>query len=399
MRIKVLHIITSLDADGAQHMLLKLCQNIPSDNFEFKVVNLRGKTAFAEKFVEAGIAVEHIGMRRMLPTLSALRKIAAIVGEFDPHLIQGWMYHGNLAATAGRSLAGHRAPLLWNIRKATDVSEFRLMTRLTIKVGAWISKSVSRVIYCGRFVEQCHTKLGYSSSNAVIIPNGFDTDRFAPSAESRKLVREKLRLPEDALIVGMTARYHPHKDHPNFIRAAAIVRKTKPDVYFVLAGRGLDKSNAFIRGLAEDLDLRDRLIMLGEHCSVETLLPAFDVYCLSSSAEGFPNSLGEAMSCGVPCVSTDAGASSEVIGEDGWIVPTRNSEMLATAVTDALQKSSTEREVIGQRARARVVQQFSLSAVAERYAEVYRSALAPIEKTGKISESGSVVLSRRVNQG
>jgi glycosyltransferase involved in cell wall biosynthesis len=396
MKIKVLHIITSLDADGAQHMLLKLCQNISAEKFDFKVINLRQATTFGAKFEELGVRVENIGMRRMFPSFSALRRIAAIIREYNPDLIQGWMYHGNLAATAGRCLAGYHGPLLWNIRKATEVGEFRPMTRLTIKLGAWMSSSIAKIIYCGRFIAESHYQLGYSTKNAVIIPNGFDTDRFAPSDDSRKLVREKLRMPQNAIIVGMTARYHPHKDHPNFIRAAALVRKEFPDTYFILAGRGLDKSNAVVRGLVEELGLNDQLFLLGEHCSVETLIPAFDVYCLSSSAEGFPNSLGEAMSCAVPCVSTDAGASAEVLGSSGVVVPVRDSEKLASAVTRLLRQSPEDRSAIGKGARTRVIEQFSLSSVAERYAEVYRTALV---NTGSAAEPGAVVLSQRVSQG
>ena len=384
MRIKVLHIITSLDADGAQNMLLKLCQHVSSDQFEFKILNMRGPTDFCEKFDGLGIEIEHLGMRRMIPSLSAVRKIAACIDSFQPDLIQGWMYHGNLAAIAGRLLAARKPPVLWNIRKATNLEDYKLMTRLTIRLGALCSASAAKVIYCGESIAEQHRKLGFSSGNMTIIPNGFDADRFVPSDESKRVLRKARGMAADAPVVGMTARYHPHKDHPNFLRMAAIVKASVPGVQFVLAGRGLDDNNSEIRSLAAELGVLGRLHLMGECCKVEALVPGFDVYCLSSVAEGFPNSLGEAMSCGVPCVTTSAGAAVEVVGNVGAVVPTRNPIKLATEVIRLLRLKPEARLQIGEQSRQRVIDRFSLTAVADRYAEVYRQALVvPSTVSGK----------------
>ncbi len=370
--LKVLHCITSLDPDGAQHMLLKLCRNLSPNQLEFSILNLRGPTPFSKRFDELGVPVFHLGMRRALPTPSALFQIAKHIDRVKPDIVQGWMYHGNLAASSGYKLAKHKPALLWNIRKAvSDPSEYRPLTRLTLKIGARLSRYTEGVIYCGDYVAEQHLKLGYSAEKQITIPNGFDTEVFRPCSEAYSGLRTTLGLPPDACLVGMTARYHPHKDHPNFLRMAAIVRERFPQVKFALAGRGLDEDNGEIVSLAKSLGIKDSLFLLGERKDVQRLIPAFDIYCLSSSAEGFPNSLGEAMSCGVPCVTTDAGASAEAVGPSGKVVPKGNSEALANAVCEVLELAPEKRRELGDAARKRVLARFSLPVISQQYSDFY----------------------------
>lgn len=375
--LRVLHCITSLLADGAQQMLLKLAEQIPPSRFEFRILNLREETPFAERFRSLDIPVENIGMRPALPSWRALRRIGHSIDSFSPDIIQGWMYHGNIAALAGRAMAHQKPPVLWNIRKAVEnIAEYRPLTQLTLKVGAALSSRPEAVIYCGSYIASQHTKLGYSTANQRVIPNGFDTERFTVDRENRAQTRAAFGLPAEATLVGMMARYHPHKDHANFLRAAAAVATSNPNVRFVLAGRGLDSSNSELVGLATELGISSRLHLLGEQQQIEQLLQALDIYCLSSSAEGFPNSLGEAMACGLPCVSTDAGASAEVLGDCGVVVPTRDSSRLATGLLKLLSSSSAERTALGDAARNRILTSFSLPSVAREYENLYRETVS-----------------------
>jgi glycosyltransferase involved in cell wall biosynthesis len=356
-------------------MLLKLCENISKSRFEFRVLNLRGATPFAKRFAELGIPVQHLSMRPALPSLRALWRIRRAINDFQPDILQGWMYHGNFAALTGKAIASHKPVLAWNIRKAVaNIQEYRPLTRITLRIGAALSHRAKGVIYCGRYIASQHSALGYCTTNQFVIANGFDTTFFRPSPEAYRALRSALGLAERTPIVGMTARYHPHKDHPTFLRMAALVAAAIPDVHFVLAGRGLDPSNTKLTALASELGISERLHLLGECSNIERLLPAFDVYCLSSIAEGFPNSLGEAMACEVPCVTTDAGASREVVDDTGTIVPVRDATRLADAVTELLSLTAAERKNRGARARERVVRCFSLSAITRAYEEFYADA-------------------------
>ncbi len=375
-RIRLLHCITSLDADGAQHMLLKLCQHMKQDEFEHIVLNLRSSSEFAKRFAAIGVPVINIGMRSSLPTVAASRAIREAIKTFSPDIIQGWMYHGNIAATLGHLFAKSSTPLLWNIRKAVEnPKEYRPLTRMTLKLGAFLSSRPKKVIYCGNYVAEQHIKLGYSPNNTAVIYNGFDTDLFAPAPTHYQALRSRLGLPSDIKLVGMTARFHPHKDHLNFLKCAEIVAKAHPKTHFLLAGRGLSSDNQALQKMLSQVDLKNNLHLLGERSDVPQILPALDVYCQSSSAEGFPNALGEAMACGVPCVSTNAGASAEAIGDCGKIVEINDHEALAQAVIEMLSLPNEQRTLLSNRMHQRVLKNFSLAVIATQYEDCYLDVL------------------------
>jgi glycosyltransferase involved in cell wall biosynthesis len=176
-------------------------------------------------------------------------------------------------------------------------------------------------------------------------------------------------------LIGLVARYHPMKDHENFLLAASCLAAVRPDVCFVLAGYGVDAGNVDLLALIDALGLRHRVFLLGEVAEVATLTSGFDVACSSSWSEAFPNAVGEAMSCGVPCVVTDVGDSAEIVGDTGWIVPPRDPEALAVAWNKALSIGSETRRALGARARARVLERYGMTAVVGHYEALYLSAM------------------------
>jgi glycosyltransferase involved in cell wall biosynthesis len=169
----------------------------------------------------------------------------------------------------------------------------------------------------------------------------------------------------------MVARMHPMKDHDTFLRAAAIIHTRQPDVHFVIAGRGVCESEVLRQRITE-LGFSGCIHLLGEQRNVARLLAALDIMVSSSdSGEGFPNVVLEAMSCGTPCVVTDTGDSALVVADTGRIVPTKNPTALAEATLEVLELDSEERERLGRSARARVVNEFSLSAISKQYQDLY----------------------------
>jgi len=102
------------------------------------------------------------------------------------------------------------------------------------------------------------------------------------------------------------------------------------------------------------------------------LTAALDIASSSSAYdEGFPNVVGEAMSCGVPCVVTDVGDSAWVVGEAGRVVPPRNSEALYAAWRELVDMETAVRRELGMRARQRVKEQFSIERIVQQYESVY----------------------------
>jgi len=227
-----------------------------------------------------------------------------------------------------------------------------------------------------------HTdQLGFRKARWEIIPNGFDTNRFRPHLADRDRIRKELDIPSLAPVVGLIGRYSPLKDHRNFLAAVSLLQQNASPAHYVLAGRDVHSRNRELMELCRSFGLDDRVHLLGERQDVPQLLSAIDVLTLSSFSECFPMVIGEAMACGVPCVSTSVGDVAAMIGDTGRIVPPRDPGALSAALYEMLRMPASERTQLGERARARIVQRYSMESVTRRFEELYSRCARRAPKT------------------
>jgi glycosyltransferase involved in cell wall biosynthesis len=254
-------------------------------------------------------------------------------------------------------------------------------TRLVIRLGGLLAGTVPAVVAPTRAAAAVHAEaLGYRRARWEWIPNGFDPAVFAPNAQARRRVREELGVAPETVLVGMIGRYHPVKDHRNFLEAAARIADDR--VRFVLAGRGVDAANPELSALIGRLGLRGRVYLLGERQDLPALLPALDLAVSSSVSECFPLSIGEAMACGVPCVVTQAGDAPFLVGRAGLAAPPGDARALAAACRQLIEAGPERRRALGLLARDRILTHFSLPAVAQQYERLYRR----LAQGGEVSE-------------
>ena len=376
--MKILHIISSLHRDGAQAMLYKLLSTTDRSPLDLAVVSLTSSGALGASIEKLGISVHALGMGAPLSTAQGLARLVSIARRLRPGVIQGWMYHANLAALLAQMSLSRHVPVVWNIRHTPHRLAYeKRMTAAMIRLGARLSARAARIVYVAEESAVQHEALGYRSGTGLVIPNGFDTRRFAPSEVTRRQIRAELGLAPSTLVVGLVARYHPFKDHATFLEAAAVLQQAHPDVHFLLAGRGLDHTNTRVLALSEALRLGDRLHLCGERSDAAELLPALDIATLTSySGEGFPNVIGEAMACGVPCVVTDVGASARLVDRTGLVVPPRAPRALAEALRQLVVMAAEDRVALGRDARRRIQEHFNLADIVTRYDALYDDVLA-----------------------
>jgi len=309
-----------------------------------------------------------------LPGPASAWRLIRLVRNLRPDVIQGWMYHANLAAQLAGALNTGPVPVVWNIRGSSYVlRNEKPLTAATIWLGAKLSKLPVKIINNSKVSAVEHEqRLAYCAEKRHIIPNGFDTDLFTPSAEARISVRSELGLAEDALLIGLVARYHTMKDHANFLEAAAVLLKTHPRVHFVLAGEGIDIHNKNLLELINRFGVSSQVHLLGERSDTARITAALDIASSSSAfGEGFPNVVGEAMACGIPCVVTDVGDSGWIVGETGRVVPPRDALALAGAWQELIEIGDEQRQALGKEARRRVLKNFSLDAIVRQYEALY----------------------------
>lgn len=366
--IHIVHVISGLEAGGAEMMLAKLVRSMDRDRFSNVVISLTGRGVLGQELELSGIPVYSLGMTRGWVSLLALPRLIALLRRLRPTIVQSWLYHADLLSTVAiQSLRG--SALVWNVRCSDmDLTRYRRLTRWVQWALARLSGIPSVVIVNSESGQRVHEDIGYRPSRWEVIPNGFDLIQFHPDAQRRVSLREEWQIPPNAVVVGLIARVDPMKDHATFLAAAQEVAASGRDVRFILVGGGTETLLPAVsqRGLAE------RVYLLGYRKDVATLLPAMDVVCLSSEfGEGFPNVLGEAMACGIPCVSTDVGDVRKIIGETGHVVPVRNPPAFARAIIELIDEGPLGRQRLGSAARLRIETTYSLSQVVRRYMNVY----------------------------
>lgn len=376
--MKIIYLTTGLYTGGAEMMLYKLLSKIDRDRFDPTVVSLMDNGTIGERIESLGFPVYLIGMKPGIPSLSAILKLLKIVREIQPDLIQGWMYHGNLAALLAYLFSTKKTHISWGIRASVYSLDLqKKMTAFINKLCAYFSKLPSSIIFVSHIAKKQHEALGYSDKKSCVIHNGFETSIFVPSSEAKLMLRSELGIAKTSFLIGLIGRYHPMKDHANFVKAASLLLKSHPDIHFVLVGRGVNRENQELSDLIHNLGVAKQMHLLGERQDIHHLTAALDIATSSSAyGEGFPNVIGEAMSCEVPCVVTDVGDSSLIVGNTGTVVSPRNPEALAEAWKSLISLERLEREILGKAARQRIIDCFSLDSIIHQYESLYESLLA-----------------------
>jgi glycosyltransferase involved in cell wall biosynthesis len=370
--MRVMHVITGLSTGGAETMLLKLL-SAASGSMEHVVVSLGEEGTIGPRIAALGVPVHCLGLRRNAPNPFRALSILPLARRIGPQLIQGWMYHGNLMASMAALALRHKPPVLWNIRQTVyDLRRERWLTAKFIRLGARLSSRPAAIIYNSQTSATQHESLGYGAEKRVIIPNGFDYQLLRPDEAARKAVRTELGIADDTVLVGLVARYHPMKDHVGFLQAAAMIARSYPQTRFVLAGAGVSSTQPELVKAIQQNELWDCVMLLGERSDIPRLNNAFDIGCSASAwGEGFSNSIGEAMACGVPCAVTDVGDSAYIVADTGLVAPPHAPEVLAKAIAGLIEIGRSGRRQLGTKARQRIETEFSLPAIVRRYEDLY----------------------------
>ena len=353
-------------------MLCNLLLQTDRERFEPSVVALIDDMTVAGPVLAAGIPITTMGMRPGVPDPRGVARLVRHIRRLKPDVIHSWMDHSNLVTALAARIAS-AGPLIWGIHHSDHVAGVaKRSTLLTVSACAALSHRVpAAIVSCSEHGRVLYERRGFAAKKLAVIPNGFDTERFRPDAEARASVRRELGLDETTPLVGLVARYDPLKDHSTFLRAAAHVSQSRPDVHFLLCGTRVDRQNAAIVSQVDALGLSGRCHLLGPRRDVARIQASLDVAASSSISEAFPLAIGEAMACGVPCAATDVGDSALMIGNAGRVVRVRDDGAMAAAVLDLLSMPPEARARLGDDARRRVREKFDLEAVARRYERLY----------------------------
>lgn len=365
-------VITGLNANGAETMLLKLLERINRDRFSPFVISLTTMGGIGPKIQQLGIPVEALGIQSILGVPKAFLCLLMRFKELKPDFVHTWMYHADLLGGLAAWLAGIKA-ITWGIVHSNLSSDLNKPSTLRIvRVCAFLSRWIpARILSCSEVARRIHVDYGYVENRFVVLPLGFDLNRFKPNSSARKIIRSELGIGNEIPLIGLVGRYDPQKNHKGFINACSMVNDKFPEAHFLLAGYGVDYENIHLVDDINNAGIKGRVHLLGVRDDIPNVMASLDILASSSFGEGFPNVLGEAMASGVICVVTDVGDSAYVIGDTGRIVKSGDMRGLADSVIELLESDKVHIAMLRESARKRVVSKFEIGMIVQQYEEFY----------------------------
>jgi glycosyltransferase involved in cell wall biosynthesis len=359
---KIVYVTAGLRGGGAEAMLTRLATAQPGVADEITLVSLLPAEGHIDRLVAGGVTVVELQFDRVGGAAAGLVKLAKLIADSRPDIVQGWMYHGDLAALVALVMSGRRKQtrLVWSIRCSDmDLRHYGRGLRLVVKACTLLSGSPDLVTANSAAGLKSHLALGYRPRRAEVVANGVDIDEFRPDPAVRQAVRTELGIPENAMVLAHVARVDPMKDHGSFLAAMMEL----PGLFALLVGAG-----------TENLPAAANVLRLGRRQDVARLFAAAD-FTVSSSGfgEGFSNALAEGMACGLPAIATDVGDAKLILGDTGLVVPPENPRALAAAIRTLAREPAAARSDRRAKARARIVDNFAMTHAVQRYAGLYAS--------------------------
>jgi glycosyltransferase involved in cell wall biosynthesis len=367
-RIRLLYVVGNFVAGGAERHLLELWSRIDRREFEVEIACFRREGQFLGEVEALGWPVHDLEVGRRIYGPAGLRgllRLTHVVHGFRPDVIHGYLFGPNLfTALVGRALG---VPAVVVAKRNVDAFETprqvamqRVAHRLATHVTA-VSEAVADTV----------AELGVPRERITVIPNGVDVARFSTVTSGRG----SLPFNGSDPVIGSVGCLAPRKDYGTLLDALVLLERRGRSFHAVLVGDGPER--AALEQRAQALGLSGKVHFLGERPDIERLLPAMDVFVLSSREEGIPNALLEAMAAGRAAVATAVGGTCEVLadGETGWLVPPSSPERLSEALDEALTRPD-EAKRRGEAARRHAETALGIDAMVRRHERFYREQVA-----------------------
>ena len=282
--MNIVHVIDEIGIGGAEFVLLQLVQGLQSAGHQNTIISLAPPEHLVAELEATGASVRSLDFAKgRLPSIGMVRLRDAIRNA-HPDLIQGWMYHGNAAASVGRLLALQRCPVVWSIHNTLEPApDYRRITRMAMRAGALFSPTSDAIIYVSAASARQHEQRGFSAARTVLIPNGIDVSRFHPDTDAGPRLRAELGISSAVPILGCFARWDPMKGHEVLLNAVwHHLSSSGQCPHLVLAGSGMDASNNALTALIRATGLNSRVSLLGVRSDIPQLLAGLDVFVLPS---------------------------------------------------------------------------------------------------------------------
>lgn len=368
--LKVAFLIRDLNYAGAQRQVVTLAKAVDKQYFDVSVLYFYPNDLLAKDLEEANIKTICLAKQGRWDLMSFFLRLVKYLKDIKPDILHGYLGEPNLLTIFLKPFFPS-TKMIWGLRNSNNENpnQYGWVGLLLGKLNRLLCPLADLIIVNSHAGRTYSLTKGYPADKMVVIPNGIDTEYFKPDREARARVRAEWKISVDTLLLGVVGRLDPMKDYPNFLKAAALLCQERKNLVFVCVGKGPEDYARELQQLTAQLNLSEKVIWAGTRADMPAVYNALDIYVSASAyGEGFSNALGEAMACGLPCIVTDVGDSAWIVGDTGVIVPPKNSQALADAMKQMIDKIDDRHQ---ESIRQRIINQFSVPELAKKTEAVF----------------------------
>ena len=369
--LRLLWLTKGLGRGGAERLIVDAATLVDRDRFCVEVAYLLPwKNALVGELEAAGVPVRCLGQESSYD-MSWVPRLHRLVRSQRYDLVHT---HAPVPAVAARLFLGRSGPRLVH----TEHNVWQRYRWPTYWANALTYGRNDRVVAVSQAVAaSVHSRRAprHDPESLEVVLHGLHPTRATPADEGRRQVaRDKLELPADVPVVGTVGNLTAKNDHSTLLRAFRRVLTEQPDARLVVIGTGVLEDQ--LHQEAVELGLADRTVFTGSRPDVDSLLPALDVFVMTSRFEGLPIALLEALAASLPAVATPVGGITEVLtdGQEGFLVPVGDAAAVAGRVLALLQDVDLRAEM-GAAAHRRSLD-FDMATAVRRLEAIYDEVLA-----------------------
>jgi glycosyltransferase involved in cell wall biosynthesis len=361
MKKKVVFLIRDLNYGGAQRQLVTLVKPLhQEDCLDVTVLHFYSGGPLLKDLIDRGITMISLEKQERWDVLGFFGRLFGHLKRIQPDVLHGYLGESNIVSIFVKPFFPSTR-IIWGIRGSnTPSGRYGWLGSLLSQLERLLSSFTDLIVVNSHTGKADYLDRGYAPDKMVVISNSIDTERFQPDSEAGAKVRSEWGISPNTILIGLVGRLNPMKDHPTFLKAAPLLSKEIEDMHFACVGVGEENYAKELYQLTDDLGISEKIIWAGGRSDMPAVFNAVNIACSSSSdGEGFPNVVGEAMACGVPCVVTDVGDSAWIVRDKGVVVPLKNPEALKTGINDLIEKANLD-NYNRQEIRQVIVEQFSV---------------------------------------
>jgi sugar transferase (PEP-CTERM/EpsH1 system associated) len=360
--VNIMHIVFSLECGGLEKIAIELSAKLNSGVFNSCICCIDTFGELSDEAMKRGVEVILI-KRKPGKDITLPFRLARLIKKKRIDLVHthnmGPLFYGTLAG----KLAG--VPVIMNTRHGREKK----------RRNSYIWNMNAAVIAISEDAKKEMLKWNRIDTKKMkVIYNGIDIGRYS-NRQNGSEVKNELNIKPSTLVVGTVARLCPEKDQFTLIGAFSKVVNKIDTAKLIFVGDGILREE--LNSHAEKLGISHKVMFLGFRNDIYNILPAFDVFALSSFTEGVSLTLLEAMAMERPIVATNVGGNPEVVvdGVTGFLVPPKESQKMADAIVKLLHNPELAQKM-GEAGRRRVEEKFSLERMVKEYKDLYEECLA-----------------------